>query len=293
MVKYNHIIMAMEDYIEKCSNKELKNRLDKMTNKEKDEKLKTILSTAEFYHYKRLFERLEQANRHLKDYENQLEKYGDSEFYQRTFTKSINELKKEISETEDDIFHYEVKIFRKHEPKEYSYSQKDYHEGIEYEESEIKHQNENEYTEYERGALESYFMGGYGSLNEGLWNDKELDERDKRKSKSLSESINKNELSHDTIIYNGGHYPTGKVGDPITFKGFTSATYDFPTAVNFSKGCIYKFLAPKGTHCFNANMDGIARYGGEHEVLLDKNLKGTIVGFEEDFKGVPIVVVQL
>ncbi len=287
MVRYDNILNVINGYVEKCSNNELKGRLEQMTFEEKKEKLLDILSTEEYANYKHYVNNLDWRKDYLENHEKQLKEHPDSEYWQR----ATEEQREAVKEYEDKILSYELKIFRKHEPKEYSL--KGYNEGLSHEQNEINNQKSNNYTENELASLESYFTTGFHNINLLLWKDKSLDGETATKSRLLSKAINKNGLTQNTILYNGGHYPNGKIGDSITFKGFTSTSYDLDSAEDFEEGCIYKFLAPKGTPCFNANMNGISKYPNEHECLLDKNLSGTIVGFDGEYKGVPVVVVQL
>ncbi len=288
MVRYDNILNVINGYVEKCSNNELKSRLEQMTFEEKKEKLIDILSTDEYEEYKRSVHEIDLRNEYIESYKEWAEKSSeDSEYWQNR----IKEEKEQIKETEEKILQYELKIFRKHEPKEYSL--KGYNEGVSHEQNEINNQKSNNYTKNELNALKSYFKTGFHKVNFCLWRDEPLDKTTATKSRLLSKAINKNGLTQNTILYNGGHYPNGKIGDSITFKGFTSTSYDLDSAESFEEGCIYKFLAPKGTPCFNANMSGTSNFSDEHECLLDKNLSGKIVGFDGEYKGVPVVVVQL
>ena len=287
MVKYDYILQSVEEYVEKCSNRDLKNRLLQMDEEEKQEELRDILSTEEYSEYQFALKTIEREQKWLKQVEKQLKEHPNSDYWK----EEVKDIKDSLKAKTEKVFQYEVQLFRKHEPK--GYSLKGYEEGISNEKGEISNQESKKYSSTEEKALRSYFIAGYTSLNENLWEDEELSSSDSVKSRAISRAIHKNGLTQNTVLYNGGHYPTGKIGDPITFKGFTSSSFDKDTAHEFNNGCLYKFLAPKETPCFIANTNNCSHYPQEHEVLLDKDLHGQIVGFDGEYRGVPVVVVQL
>ena len=287
MVQYDYILQSMKEYVEKCSNKELKNRLHQMEEEEKQEKLRDILSTEEYSEYEQTRKAIEREEKWLKQVEEHLKEHPNSEHWQ----EEVKDIKDSLKAKNEKVFQYEVQLFRKHEPKGYSLI--GYKEGIQHEKGEIANQKNKEYSSTETIALKSYFGSGYASLNGSLWADEKLSSSDSVKSRAISRAINKNGLTQNTILYNGGHYPDGRIGDTITFKGFTSTSFNKDTARGFNEGCLYKFLAPEETPCFIANANSYSHYAEEHEVLLDKNLHGKIVGFDGEYMGVPVVVVQL
>ncbi len=297
MVKFNTVIKVMDSYLIKCSNSEIREKLSQMSHEEKREKLLDILTTSEFRWYNRWWDSLQWQKEYVEEIKKDLEQSPTSEYYKELLERN----EQQLIERENEGFDYEKYIFRKHEPK--TYSSKGYTEGLDSESREVKAQEKVEYTETEELLFSSYMDIGYSSLNRKLWSDEEMSDGLKKSSASLSKAINKHKLTENTVLYNGGRRTDLKIGDKINFKGFTSTSYDIDVASDFQNGCLYKFLAPKGTPCFS--MNGLFSDSGfqvEHECLLDKGLKGTIVGFDGyhrvsdmywGWRDIPIVVVQL
>ena len=296
MVKFNTVIYMMDDYLMKCSNDYIRGRLSKMSHEEKQEKLLNILSEEEYFQYTYWWDNYQFHKKYIENIKNMLAQNPSSDFWK----DMLSEYEEELVGLENEGFSYEKYIYRKHKP--VTYSVDGYTEGLTSELREINAQKNIELSNKEKQSLDSYISIGYHPLNKRLWNDEELKDWMKEFDDNLSSAIRKNKLIENTVLYNGGHYPNLKVGDKINFKGYTSTSYDINVARTFQNGCIYKFLAPKDTPCINMNgFFSDTEFETEHECLLDKNLKGTIVGFEtyrvDDIQweqvDIPVVVVQL
>ena len=169
------------------------------------------------------------------------------------------------------------------------------------------------FSEEEMKGLTSYFGAGSRELNQMLYN-KGIVENNQTPSflsiisggnspsliemnDGLSSAINKTSLEEDTIVYHGGHFNISSVvGDEITFKGFTSCSFQESIAKDFSdnSGFIYKIALPKGSHGFCANAkvkpyDRLSEHGEEHELLLDKGFKGKIADIDYENHIVTII----
>lgn len=261
MVKYKHIIEAMDVYVSKCSNKEISSKLGKLSQEEKNEKLETLLNPAEKEHYERLQKNIGECERAIDDIENMDEDH--KEWWGEDWINSnINRLNEEIEETKQEIFNYEKRIIQGYtprEPKEVQYDISNYNMDKQYsdddisaenyqkqmgkiEKAQIKAQAKISFTETEEECLASYFGAGSRELNKVLNNDGIIKENQvptvfqmfgdektpnmKEMSDNLSSAIQKTSLKEDTIVFHGGHFDIKSVvGDEINFKGFTSCSF--------------------------------------------------------------------
>ena len=286
------MLQAVEQYVEKCSNDEVKAKLGRLTQEEIREKLEKHMNPAEMEDYEKIVAK-------VSYYKDLSEKYSeDKEFFQ--------DLSNIFAEKQ---FQYEKRIFQGHKPhvpKPVDYDLSDYNGD---EETQINAQKEIEFTEEEQESLRSYFGSGYSELNKKLYEGEELDDNKgalfyggsqslAEKSKNLSTAIRKTTLEENTIVYHGGgHFnPSLVVGDTIELKGFTSCTYQKKVADDFRLDFeyTYKIALPKGSHGFCANTpmsDGetLTNHYDEHELLLDKGFKGKIANIDYENHEVTII----
>ena len=297
MVKFNTVIYMMDDYLMKCSNDYIRGRLSKIPHEEKQKKLFDILSTQEYHSYNYWWESYQVHKELVENYKKEVADNPNKTF----FKEMLADNEKWLARADDMLFAYEKYIYRKHTPK--TYSSEGYTEGLDNEAREVNAQKNVEFTNKEKNSLENYLVMGYSALNRNLWNGEKLEGWVEDFDNDLSSAMKKHKMTENTILYNGGRVQSDlKIGDKIDFKGYTSTSYDIDVATAFQNGCLYKFLAPKGTPCVNMNgLFSDTEFEVEHECLLNKNLKGTIVGFETyrvddiqwGFRDVPLVVVQL
>ncbi len=315
MVKYETLLKIISQYIEKCSNKEIQSSLDKLSQKEKNEKLKNKLEPHQYKHYQELLNDYKDTQAQI----NNLQQWKTDSDEEEQFIKEwIEEEKEELNNIKKQIFNYEKRIKQQKDlegsseqtygtpPSYIEETNTDYIDGYgELEYNQMVTESNVHFSPYEEKSMKEYFGFQYGNLNDYLWNNEKwnklpYNEQDKllptlkRQSKFLTKAINKTEgLNQDTILYNGGRFDLSKnVGDSITFKGFTSTSFRKGLAKTYGEGgCLYRILAPKGTKgiCANAGHSG---FKVEHEYLLNKNTQGTITDISYE-GSLPIVTIQL
>lgn len=325
MVKYITILKVIAEEIQKCSNDDIKTKLAKLTQEEKDKRLSEIFFPPQMEQYHELVEELEICRSDYENYKDwetadvihdgaitlEIDEEIESEEETRRFWKDIYESAKEgIDEFEEKVFDYERKIFEKQEtPLVEEFDDSSYEIDTDVatlERRQIKSQEKVHYTKSEENSLKAYFGYDYDVLNSYLndgqtWNgftkeyQEELKPKMDKMSQHLSNAIKKNTLTQDTVVWHGGRFDFTKwVGDTITMKGFTSTSYDIESANKFvdtNDKIIYKILLPKGTPCVSANGvvngESLTNVSSEHELLLDKNFKAKIVNITDN-----IVTVQ-
>ena len=300
MVRYSTIVDIIEKHITKCSNDEVKAKLEMLTQEEIREKLEKHMNPAEMEAYERIIEMKKLYTRLLEAHIKA--KTGEEGYYQN-----------QIDEYTEKGFRYEKRIFQGHKPhipKPVDYDLNDYNGE---EEKQINAQKEVEFTEQEQESLQSYFGSGYKELNEKLYKGEKLSDEENpkgvlfgggsqslaEKSRNLSNAIRRTSLEENTIVYHGGgHFnPSSVVGDTINFKGFTSCSYERIVAKVFNpnSGYIYKIALPSGTHGFCANAPVgddeliLTNHYSEHELLLDKGFKGRIADIDYENHEVTII----
>lgn len=291
-----YMLQAVEQYVIKCSNDEVKAKLGRLSQEEIQEKLEKHMNPAEMEAYERIIEMKKLYTRLLEAH------IGDEKYYQN-----------QIDEYTEKGFRYEKRIFQGHKPhipKPVNYDLNDYNGE---EEKQINAQKEVEFTEQEQESLQSYFGSGYKELNEKLYKGEKLSDEENpkgvlfgggsqslaEKSRNLSNAIRRTSLEENTIVYHGGgHFnPSSVVGDTIDLKGFTSCSYQKKIAKEFSYGggFIYKIALPSGTHGFCANTPIgedeliLTNHYSEHELLLDKGFKGRIADI--DYKNHEVTII--
>ena len=307
MVRHELLLSIIEEYVTKCSNDEAKRRLSLMTQEEKNSRLDTLLNPAEKEAYNRIIAYIEKCWKNLEMYES----VSSDEFIQ----EAIAVTEECLEASEEDAFYYEKRIVQGHKPhipQPVSYDLSEFTEDPQYTTSELSipnttvtefgqtvitpmeqqqmdSQEKLEFTEKEMSSLKGYFGGGSKTLNRNLYENIPLNDNLKEQSKNLSSAIRKTSLEESIIVYHGGKFDYSKVvGDDITFKGFTSCSYQKSIAEGFTEdGFIYKIALPKGSHGFTANAkinggEPLSYFQNENELLLDKNHKGRIVDIDYD-----------
>ena len=269
MVKYNNILQIIGEYVEKCSNETIQTRLNKLSQDEKNEKLKTLTNPAEYEHYHKILKRIKECEDAIIDKEelfNQMDDETKEFFGGEEWLENGREFYNlQIQRLEKDLFHYEKRIIQGHkprQPKEVSYDLSNYSEDKQFDDVElsdfephigkaqrnqIRAQENINFTKDETNGLSSYFNDGFEELNKKLWSDgrkepaRTFSEINKgndlleQKINNLSSAIQKTSLEDDTIVYHGGHFDISQVvGDEVLFKGFTSCSYQKSIANNFS-----------------------------------------------------------
>lgn len=304
----------------KCSNNEIRSKLKKMSDGEKQYRLQGKLTPAEKDHYLNLFKKKKEIAIAILEHEKEREEYeslGDEDMVKMvdTFIKPSKNILKEF---EDAIFNYEKRIFNNYKSKEnknVNYNINDYREDNQFEDdsnenphfgrlenSMISQQANVDFTSDHTDSLTDYFGSEFQILNSMLWGStswerlpptvrKHKIERLNKLSDNLSSAIESTQGTDEPImVYHGGEFDVSKVvGDKLTFKGFTSASFQISAANDFAEtfegtkvNYIYRILLPKGSKgvCANDRNTKLTHYWYEHELLLDKGLSGDIVDID-------------
>lgn len=155
-------------------------------------------------------------------------------------------------------------------------------------------------------ALKGYFYNDYkyinGDLNknynQSAW--KQLSDTEQKEHhahnlesvRELDKVINdSNGLVVDTILFHGtnnSHLVDNhtRIGEQLNLKQYISTSFIEHTGKGYSNdgGFLVRFLAPKGTRgvCANDLDRELTNYHNEHEYLLGRNNKGTVVDIDYD-----------
>lgn len=301
MVKYDTILKIIEEEVRKCWTKaEIREKLAKLSDEEKDEKIKELVTPLQYEVYHDWIDR-------RKEFKDMIERWSgeEADFWKR----DIRMVKKDIEYCDEIIFNVERKLYEKQKPiPEISNpsEQYDYDEAINLENKQIEKQENIEYSLNEVKSLKSYFGMGYTTLNSYLYGYGEYNMYDSKKQgklkpqldaqgRHMSNALKKTGAVEAMTVYRGGLYdPSKGLGDIISFKGFASCSfsettgYSFATARNIRQQCKvkYKILLPENYPCISANgkVNGssLAQFHLERELLLNKNFKGQIVDITGD-----------
>ena len=171
----------------KCSNNEIKSKLKKMSDGEKQYRLQGKLTPAEKDHYLNLFKKKKEIALAILEHEKEREKYesqGDENMVKLVDT-FIKPAKNNLKEFEDAIFNYEKRIFNNYKSKEnktVNYNINDYREDNQFEDdsnenphfgrlenSMINQQSNVEFTSEHTDSLTDYFGSEFQILNSMLW----------------------------------------------------------------------------------------------------------------------------
>lgn len=306
MVKYNRIIQAIDNYVQKCGPTldEMKILLDGWSISQK----KTLLY------------------------------YGLVGFDEKQYDSLLE------NGSDEEIFEYEREIFENLSKSRWNnlltycndFQEKDYNidEQFKYtldadaifiepikkkgvvEQQQDKLQESKGYSDEFINAINRDWTGGhYEAIQDSILNDKELDvkkiykhylysdeelERIKKSPKIIEDYIKNSEgLVTDTVLYRGGHWDIGlKVGDVKKFPLLLSASYNMDTAqtlgINWEEKknnrYMIKIYAPKGTKGCNVDAPSLSHLY-EHEYLMDKNQKYVVLNVNDDDKTASILLI--
>lgn len=128
----------------------------------------------------------------------------------------------------------------------------------------------------------------YRDINKSLITGHAKNKFIKNTTKSLKAATNKFYLPFDLTVYRGtneelmnlslNNQPL-KVGAMIQNKGYSSATLSKDTAVDYSKGVVYKINVPKGYH--GAYIEPLSKFTTEKEYLINPNAKMRVTGIQK------------
>lgn len=302
MVKYGTILKVIEDELDKCwSKKEIRAKLSKLSEDEKEERLKSLVTDLQFNVYNEWKEKRADLERTIQ---NRIE--DDEDFWK----EDIRRYREDLLFCDEVIFNVERKLYEKQKPVEkydYPKTEYDYDTQKELEDNQIKHQENIDYTDNQVKSLKSYFGMGFTTLNSylygyGEWNmypkqkQKSIGEKLNAQSKEISNAMKKTGAISDMTVYRGGLFdPSKGVGDNISFKGYSSCSFSEPVGYSFATTSggkrlpmkvKYKIILPKGAPCISGNSkvngERLSNFSREQELLLDKNFKGKIVDITGD-----------
>ena len=309
---------VLSDIIEKCSNKEIHAKLANMSSEEKKSLLNDKMNPFEKHEYDSLLDDLEFWESIANDEKQSTGSIGpntDEElkkikeklfFYDKRIIRGYD-LEKYI----DKVPPYNLKDFKEEKSRENASD-----DIYELEQSQLDYQEKHMFIDGkhileddECNALRSYFGKKSGQINSelspkkykmGLWEQlpsnikKDYHENNNVLIPLISKSISKSPgLEVDTVLYHGvqdSHLVDihSRIGDNVRLNSFISTSYDKNIGMNYgedignSKRLYVKFLTPKKTNgiCANDNNVQLTDWKGEHEYLLDKGNKGTIVDID-------------
>lgn len=150
------------------------------------------------------------------------------------------------------------------------------------------------YTSTEKNTLDSYAKDDYKQINKYL-REGSLDGASVSKEtmdkwvKTLDDSISKNSLSKDIIVYRGAsgfRNPKELLGTTINSSAFSSTSTSLSSAKSFAgigeDRVLFKIKAPKGTNYVNMKQFESGASVGENEVLFGRNKKLKITNIQEE-----------
>jgi hypothetical protein len=147
--------------------------------------------------------------------------------------------------------------------------------------------------------LKEYFMRDYLYINGKIyntsfwknlskdekfwWDDEVLD----NETYILDGAINKSTgVLEDSQYFRGGYWDIHlQVGDEFTWDGYTSLSYDpdgVNTFINHDNERYIRVLINKGKKGIPANLNGMAEYDYERELLIGRQTKGKVVSYTKD-----------
>lgn len=285
-------------FINKCSNDEIRGKLSGLSYDERKERLEGKMNPFEMEDYDSIV--------------NQLDFYGM--FEDDELSPSMVD---DMKHYEDLLFEYDKRIYRGYDLDKNvgnvpdvdvnSFAVENNHDAYDdtiypLEQSQINAQQE--LTQYQQECLMAYFGNDYKDINGELMNNsywRDYDDGEKRflevHNKSLRDGMDSSirdspGLLQDTMLFHG----TGdsqivnihnRIGDKINFKPYISTSYNEEVGESYKgdSGFLVKFLTPKGTKgiCANDTRYGeLSEFQREHEYLLGRGNKGTIVDIDYD-----------
>ena len=314
------IISKTFDYILiKCSNQEIMSNLSSMSVDEKRDLLKDKMNPFEFDDYNNILDEIEELKECYGDEELSVKgtfAYKDYEYlksrlfdYEKRIFRGYD-----LNKNVENIPSFDIDDFISEE-----YDENNLTDIGVLEQAQIRNQQDNNLLmdTNHADAFIYYFGSGYTDITgelmpntfrkknnindkEGYWNSlgeetqRFYHEQNKGTIKLMDESINKSDgLLQPTVLWHGTMNTqivnaNTRLGDRINLKGYISTS--FQTNVNeiYSQGrdaYVVKFLAPTGTKGLCANdesMGSLTNYPNEHEYLLGRGNKGTVVDIDYD-----------
>lgn len=310
MVKFKHIIRAMEIDIEKCfSIAQIKEKLKGLTLDEQFQQLKDkgLLNPLEIDEYEYELGRI----KHFEEQRGKVDK--DKE---ELLEQIISEIQAEVDET---LFYYNRRLVNglKYNPvpeiDENQYAIDDQYGDLsilkldlskgKLEKAQIKLQEEKmNLKDEEKWSIGDYFSGDMTEINREINHGEylnKLEYEDRETMKTMDKAISKSPgLIQDTILYHGGelfdiHL---KPGDHSKLKGYTSTSFQKFMGQHFQSAYDNDFLyvihAPKGTKgiCGNEKQFEAYSFHDEHEYLLPRNAGFTVKDIDYENKVIEIIL---
>lgn len=297
----------IQSIIVKCSNDEIKRKLSVLSVEEKLDLLEGKINPLEKEDYYNLLNELDCL----------------SIFDDDTMDEDI---RKDIEYYQEQLFQYDKRIYRgydldKNKDKVPIYDIDDYQEGIpqDINDNTILPLEENQInvqqtlSDHQETCLMAYFGNDdYRLINGELtdndyWND--LDETEQYYAHATNKHIrngmdsairNSKGLVENTVLYHGAGDSRlisihSRIGDHLNFKQYISTSFNKNVGENYKgDNFLIRFLAPKGTKGICANdtkiSNHLTEYQNEHEYLLGRNNKGTIVDIDYDSMMVTVLL---
>ena len=149
-------------------------------------------------------------------------------------------------------------------------------------------------------AMDNYFNGDSQHINYTISHDgyvKSLNDTQRTQMKTIDNLMEKSPgLLQDTILYRGGHFNIHlKAGDNFSFKGYVSTTFQESTSDVYKDSgddfdMTYVIHAPKGTKGICGGDDSFNNNNWEHEYVLPRNTKFTVLSIDYDAMTCEVVI---
>ena len=308
-------------YSFKCGRKQIESKLSKLSDTEKRTLLKDKLNEGEWKEYDLYSDWCSKIKDTLEEYDD----YTDDDTIRVDFEffKDVDDLRTTLNNRlkrwENILYNYNKRIFQDYKldknpvPKINKDDFKVSDNGDRYgtsntlspiEEKQINLQDEINYTDFEKQALSLWWGSFHREINESLYGtlasydlkDADLMKLLKNTKRGMTQAIRKSPpLSENSVLFHGGRFDISlNPGDHMTFKGFTSLSFNRGSAGSFDNGP-HKFMfvcyTPAGVKGVCGNSRKVDNgHATEHEYLTDKGLGATILSVDYEHNIVEVLI---
>ena len=301
-------ISFIDEFIQKCSNQYISNRLTKMSINERKERLKDKINIWEKNEYDYLLEQKEMYE-FIEDWENSyiVEEYDYIKEQLLKYDKRIFR-GYDLNKNKDKISSVNLDDFKKENIPDNFNEDNNNAKILEVEQEQVNNDNNIQLSDDEINAFKSYFGNDSTKINSELNNHyhddywlklneetrKNIHQQNNKIIPLLESAMNKSQgLINNTVLFHGSQNSGiinihSRIGDKITLKSFISTSFHedvgkkYGATVNDGPNLYVRFLAKTGVNGISGNMNHLSIYPTEHEFLLDKNQKGRIMDIDYD-----------
>jgi hypothetical protein len=147
-------------------------------------------------------------------------------------------------------------------------------------------------------SMDNYFAGDMNHINYDIYHEAYLNKltNETRKHMKNIDSLMEDStgLPYNTLLFRGGMFDIHtRIGETITFKGYTSTTFQHSVAEYYKPqdGMLYLIHAPKGTKGLVGNDPRFNNGFEEHEYVLPRNTKMKVINIDYE-KNICEVVIE-